>query len=327
MEKGTGISIKMRRTIMGKWRNYVEKLKETCKNNKKKVIGICTGLVLVLSIGGVSYAINIQDTGATVDKKVATTIDKETQNGSSTIKNNSKKGNDEKTSDTITSNSEEKKTIQKKSEDKETDVATEKSVSQEQKVESKNETSTSSKETKTSEKDKKTTTTSKKTNSATSGSNSSSKSNSSSSGSNSSSNKTNNSGASESGSSSSSAAKPSHTHNWVAVTKTVNHEETGHYESVKVSDEWTEYIPVYETIEKEICNTCGVDITSDYDAHLKAHALNGENASRRTEYKQIQTGTNVVTHPAEYNQQWVKDSDAWTETVTTGYKCSCGATK
>lgn len=67
MEKGTGISIKMRRTIMGKWRNYVEKLKETCKNNKKKVIGICTGLVLVLSIGGVSYAINIQDTGATVD--------------------------------------------------------------------------------------------------------------------------------------------------------------------------------------------------------------------------------------------------------------------
>lgn len=265
---------------MGKWRNYVEKLKETCKNNKKKVIGICTGLVLVLSIGGVSYAINIQDTGATVDKKVATTIDKETQNGSSTIKNNSKKGNDEKTS-----------------------------------------------ETKTSEKDKKTTTTSKKTNSATSGSNSSSKSNSSSSGSNSSSNKTNNSGASESGSSSSSAAKPSHTHNWVAVTKTVNHEETGHYESVKVSDEWTEYIPVYETIEKEICNTCGVDITSDYDAHLKAHALNGENASRRTEYKQIQTGTNVVTHPAEYKQQWVKDSDAWTETVTTGYKCSCGATK
>lgn len=281
MEKGTGISIKMRRSIMGKWRNYVEKLKETCKNNKKKVIGICTGLVLVLSIGGVSYAINIQDTGATVDKKVATTIDKETQNGSSTIKNNSKKGNDEKTSDTITSNSEEKKT----------------------------------------------TTTSKKTNSATSGSNSSSKSNSSSSGSNSSSNKTNNSEASESGSSSSSAEKPSHTHNWVAVTKTVNHEETGHYESVKVSDEWTEYIPVYETIEKEICNTCGVDITSDYDAHLKAHALNGENASRRTEYKQIQTGTNVVTHPAEYKQQWVKDSDAWTETVTTGYKCSCGATK
>lgn len=111
------------------------------------------------------------------------------------------------------------------------------------------------------------------------------------------------------------------------MTKTVNHEETGHYESVKVSDEWTEYIPVYETIEKEICNTCGVDITSDYDAHLKAHALNGENASRRTEYKQIQTGTNVVTHPAEYKQQWVKDSDAWTETVTTGYKCSCGATK
>ena len=70
---------------MGKWRNYVEKLKETCKNNKKKVIGICTGLVLVLSIGGVSYAINIQDTGATVDKKVATTIDKETQNGSSCL--------------------------------------------------------------------------------------------------------------------------------------------------------------------------------------------------------------------------------------------------
>lgn len=34
---------------MGKWRNYVEKLKETCKNNKKKVIGICTGLMAVIS--------------------------------------------------------------------------------------------------------------------------------------------------------------------------------------------------------------------------------------------------------------------------------------
>lgn len=122
--------------------------------------------------------------------------------------------------------------------------------------------------------------------------------------------------------------KPSHTHKWVAVTKEVYHEATGHYEKVLVKKAWTEKIPIFETVAVEICNTCGADITNvDIPAHIKKHALAGEGGSHRTEYREKQTGTKIVEHPAEYKDKWVEDSKAWTETVTTGYKCSCGAKK
>ena len=42
----------------------------------------------------------------------------------------------------------------------------------------------------------------------------------------------------------------------------------------------------------------------------------------------VKTGTIHHEATGHNEQKWVQDSAAWTETVTTGYKCSgCGATK
>lgn len=126
---------------------------------------------------------------------------------------------------------------------------------------------------------------------------------------------------------SSSSAKPSHNHNWIAQKTIVQHPETGHNEQVLVKDAWTEYKPIYETVAIEVCNTCGADITSNPREHIKQHMLAGEGGSARTEYVQKQTGTETITHPAEYTTKWVVDSPAWSEEVVTGYTCSCGASK
>lgn len=128
-------------------------------------------------------------------------------------------------------------------------------------------------------------------------------------------------------------SKPeAHTHNWVAITQQIHHDEEGHWEEYVVSQAWTEEVPVYEQRETLICNDCGADLTSMSDseltAHIKSHILNGGKGSWRTEYKQVQVGTNKIEHPAVTDKKWVVDKAAWTETVTTGYKCDgCGATK
>lgn len=122
--------------------------------------------------------------------------------------------------------------------------------------------------------------------------------------------------------------KPAHTHSWTAQTKVVQHPATGHNEQVLVKDAWTESIPIYETVAISVCNVCGKEISGETPAeHGKKHALAGEGAGHHTEYIQKQTGTETVNHPAEYTTKWVQDSAAWEETVTTGYKCSCGASK
>lgn len=122
-------------------------------------------------------------------------------------------------------------------------------------------------------------------------------------------------------------SKPSHTHSWNAQTTVVHHPASGHNEQVLIKEAWTEYKPIYETVAIEVCNTCGADITDNHSQHMKEHALKGENASRRTEYIQKQTGTETIAHPAEYETRWVQDRAAWDETVITGYTCSCGASK
>lgn len=99
-------------------------------------------------------------------------------------------------------------------------------------------------------------------------------------------------------------SKPAHTHNWVAQT-----------EKKWVVDQaaWDE--PVYETVEREICNTCGKDVTGFANQHLLDSGRGGCQ-SWRTEVKTIQTGT--IHH----------DEVGHYETVTVGYACSgCGATK
>ncbi len=111
-------------------------------------------------------------------------------------------------------------------------------------------------------------------------------------------------------------SKPAHTHNWQPQYST---------ESTYVVDQaaWDETVsePVYETIDKTICNTCGVDITGQIDDHVYNHMVNGENGSYRVESETIQTGTNTYTiHHDEVGHY--EDSQ-----VLTGYVCSCGATK
>ena len=124
-----------------------------------------------------------------------------------------------------------------------------------------------------------------------------------------------------SSSSSSSQSKPQHTHTWVAQTKSVYHEATGHYENKWVQDSaaWDE--DVYAT--KVICN-CGAvfDSVDAWGQHTDEGCQQGNYVD------DIKIGT--VHHEATGHNEnkWVQDSAAWTETVITGYKCSgCGATK
>lgn len=130
-------------------------------------------------------------------------------------------------------------------------------------------------------------------------------------------------------SSSGGTSKPeAHTHNWVAITEQVHHDEEGHWEDYIVTPAWTEEVPIYEEQYRAICNTCGADITGSEASHVRNHMLNGENGSYRNEPTKVQVGTNKIEHPAVTDKKWVVDKAAWTETVTTGYKCSgCGATK
>lgn len=121
---------------------------------------------------------------------------------------------------------------------------------------------------------------------------------------------------------------PAHSHGWNPVTTTINHSEEGHYEDVVVKEAWTEEIPVYEEQYRAICNNCNQDITNNYAEHLKQHMMDGTgNKGYRNEPTKVQVGTETINHPAVTEQKWRVDKAAWTETVTTGYKCSCGATK
>ena len=94
------------------------------------------------------------------------------------------------------------------------------------------------------------------------------------------------------------------------MTKEVYHEEEGHYETVVVQEEVKE--------EHYICKGCGADLgRSAYDAGVHS-VLCGSSYT---------TGW-VVVQEEVTEQQWVVDTAAYSETVTTGYKCSsCGATK
>jgi len=122
-------------------------------------------------------------------------------------------------------------------------------------------------------------------------------------------------------SSSSNSSKPQHTHTWVAQTKSVYHEATGHYENKWVQDSaaWDE--PTYE--ERYVCYKCGKVMTADMDPVVHVAECGGSYG-----VESIQTGTIHHEATGHNEQKWVQDSAAWTETVTTGYKCSgCGATK
>ena len=118
-----------------------------------------------------------------------------------------------------------------------------------------------------------------------------------------------------------------HTHSWNPITSVVHHDEEGHYENVLVTEAWTEEVPIYEEREVMICNGCGADLTNLSESDFEDHIFQSGHGSWREEWKQVQVGTNKINHEAVYEKKRVVDKAAWDETVTTGYKCSCGATK
>lgn len=131
-----------------------------------------------------------------------------------------------------------------------------------------------------------------------------------------------------SNSSNSNSSKPAeHTHNWVALYKTVNVPEKGHNEQVLVQAAYDE--PTYGYEYHSFCNTCGLDLTANgiNDAqHVKQHTLNDEGGSTTQKPVEVQTGT--IHHEAVYETRYVVDSPATTKQELTGYKCSgCGKTK
>lgn len=131
----------------------------------------------------------------------------------------------------------------------------------------------------------------------------------------------------------SSDSGPSHTHNWVEETETVSHDEKGHYVSVKVGtktvvdeEAWDE--DVYESVY--VCNACGYESSSDEDVGDHIAIVHDFNASYGTVDRKVDTIHHpAVTHEEDiYEDQWVVDSEAWSETVVTGYYCpECGAHK
>ena len=133
-------------------------------------------------------------------------------------------------------------------------------------------------------------------------------------------------------------SESTHIHDWVEQTKTVHHDETGHYEEVRtgtrtVVDEEAYDEPVYEM--KCVCSACGyeADSVDEIGGHLDSHydpGLGYIDAS----YSVQEVVTDIIHHEEVsheepvYEQQWVVDSEAWDETVITGYRCStCGAVR
>lgn len=134
-----------------------------------------------------------------------------------------------------------------------------------------------------------------------------------------------------SNSSNSNSSKPAeHTHNWVALYKTVNVPEKGHNEQVLVQAAYDEQVPITEMKEFAICNQCGADLTNlDIDAHFKNSYFNGGNCGGyHSKLREVVTGYKTVHHDAVYETRYVVDSPATTKQELTGYKCSgCGKTK
>lgn len=154
----------------------------------------------------------------------------------------------------------------------------------------------------------------------------------------------NNTSSSNSSNSSSSSKGDEHKHNYNipitktvhhdAVTKVVHHDAVTRQETYTVVDKEAYDEPVYET--HVVCKVCGQDFGKGSEASLNAgdhsaitgHSYHSTKVQAGTKHHDAvthqETKTVVVT-PAYDETVVVKQ--AYDETVTTGYKCSCGATK
>ena len=139
-----------------------------------------------------------------------------------------------------------------------------------------------------------------------------------------------NSGSNKPNSGSSSNSKPSHTHTWVNITKTVNHPAVTHQEDVyenrqvKVKDAWDEKVYV-KTVKT--CRQCGFSTSNP--SEMENHMLeNGHSCSSRDIYKTVHHDAVYETQRVKVGTRTVTDKAAWTETVVIGQKCSsCGKRK
>lgn len=88
---------------------------------------------------------------------------------------------------------------------------------------------------------------------------------------------------------------------------------------------WTETVnePIYEMVEKSICNGCGLDITGDPWTHIENQMISGNLScgGYHSKWESVQTGTNTYTVDHPEQGHWESYS------VVTGYRCSCGAIK
>ena len=138
------------------------------------------------------------------------------------------------------------------------------------------------------------------------------------------------SGSDKPNSGSGSNSKPSHTHTWVNVTKTVNHPAVTHQEDVyenrqvKVKDAWDEKVYVKTVIT---CRQCGFSTSSPDE--MENHMLeNGHSCSSRDIYKTVHHDAVYETQRVKVGTRTITDKAAWTETVVIGQKCSsCGKRK
>lgn len=142
---------------------------------------------------------------------------------------------------------------------------------------------------------------------------------------------------SSSSSGSSEASKPSektsepvkkHTHTWVDVTEEIVYAEEGHWEEVVITPEQVKEVPVYEKVERSICNGCGADISGTPWVHIKEQMMAGNMAcsGHHSEWREVQTGTKKEVIQAVTEKRWIIDKSAWTETKVVGRKCKeCGA--
>lgn len=121
---------------------------------------------------------------------------------------------------------------------------------------------------------------------------------------------------------------PAHEHSWTPVTKTVHHDavySTVHHDAV--------YDMVHHDAVKEgriVCSCGAILEPANYEFHLNSSLENGtiDNCGGYYTTSVIvqEAYDEQVLVSAAYDEQ-VLATAAWDETVTTGYTCSCGATK
>lgn len=266
-----------------------QKLKTWMQENKKKVIAIGVGVLLVIISAG-SIALYSTSPIERNNKKVSSN---KSEKASKKLEKSSHKKDDKSDKEKEDAKSEDKKSEDKKTEDKK-DVT-------------KDTSDTSDK--------------------GTSGSSSSGNSNSSGSSGNSDSGSGNSSSKPSGGNSSNSGNnKPAHSHSWEPVYSSVKVSDAW---DELVKEAWTETVRDTSKDEYEyhvICSGCGRDfgVGDGHEQHAYEEMLKG-NTKCGSSYDApvlVKEGYSTINHPAEY-----KHHDAVYKDQITGYKCSCGATK